>query len=301
MPTKNIHEVIGSRLKAVDHDLDRLETLTAEAQRRGLNTDRLYEMSTAPADYAAQLRLIQRIEDPRNADDWRECAEGKALERLRSEQATELALTPHGQERTMLYTTLAKILKNNPCGRERKTRVELYGWLKLLNYLGKSAVDDEPLSIQTILESNGLDNALWALRCVDGHERAELRLLACDYAEHVLPLYESAHPGDKSLRECIQAARRYAMDQATLSELYAARSAIRYTNVGEARPEVMSAVTYAVHDVTLPATAYTAYATAYAARVAIGDSAGRTARDAEEAWQRERLCQMLAETGEDVE
>ena len=43
-------------------------------------------------------------------------------------------------------------------------------WAKLLAYLGKTAADDEPLPLVTILEINGLDNALWALRAVTGEE-----------------------------------------------------------------------------------------------------------------------------------
>jgi len=45
------------------------------------------------------------------------------------------------------------------------------GWTKLLAHLGKTQRDDEPLSIKTILESNGLDDALECLRAVKGHDR----------------------------------------------------------------------------------------------------------------------------------
>jgi len=53
------------------------------------------------------------------------------------------------------YTTLNEIRELSPC---RK------GWEKLLAHLGKAKADDEPLHILTILESNGLDDALWCLR-----------------------------------------------------------------------------------------------------------------------------------------
>ena len=43
------------------------------------------------------------------------------------------------------------------------------GWMeKLLSNLGKTAADDEPLSLITILDSNGLDDAPWCLRAVTG-------------------------------------------------------------------------------------------------------------------------------------
>ena len=52
-------------------------------------------------------------------------------------------------------TTLAEIRAEGPC-RE--------GWEKLLAHLGKTKADDAPLSLLTVLNSNGLDDALWCLR-----------------------------------------------------------------------------------------------------------------------------------------
>ena len=52
-------------------------------------------------------------------------------------------------------TTLAEIRAHSPCQN---------GWAKLLAHLGKSKADDEPLELLAILESNGLDDALWCLR-----------------------------------------------------------------------------------------------------------------------------------------
>jgi len=69
-----------------------------------------------------------------------------------------------------MRTTLKKIRAHGPCKD---------GWEQLLKHLGKTKADDEPLSILTILDSNGLDDALWCLRAVDGHER-EMRLFAVD-------------------------------------------------------------------------------------------------------------------------
>jgi hypothetical protein len=58
-----------------------------------------------------------------------------------------------------MKTTLNKIKHQSPCQD---------GWVKLLKHLGKTEADDEPLSLITILDSNGLDDALWCLRAVDG-------------------------------------------------------------------------------------------------------------------------------------
>ena len=65
-----------------------------------------------------------------------------------------------------MKTTLNQIRAHRPCTR---------GWRKLLAHLGKTQADDEPLSIATILDSNGLEDALWCLRTVKGYDR-EIRL-----------------------------------------------------------------------------------------------------------------------------
>lgn len=114
-----------------------------------------------------------------------------------------------------MYTTLNEIKEHSPCAD---------GWAKLLAHLSKTSADDEPLALLTILDSNGFEDALWALRAVGGHER-ETRLLACDYAEHVLHLYEKKYPLDTRPRDCISVARRYANGDATAGERDTARAA----------------------------------------------------------------------------
>jgi hypothetical protein len=74
-----------------------------------------------------------------------------------------------------MKTTLNKIRAYLPC---------TSGWTKLLSNLGKTKADDETLLITTILDSNGLDDALWCLRAVDGYQR-EMRLYAVDCARSV--------------------------------------------------------------------------------------------------------------------
>ena len=80
---------------------------------------------------------------------------------------------------------------------------------------------DTPITLLQILNINGLDDALWALRaCPDSDTFA--RLLACDYAEHVLPIFETRYPDDYRPREAIAVSRRYARGEATDAELSAA-------------------------------------------------------------------------------
>jgi len=57
-----------------------------------------------------------------------------------------------------MKTTLNDIKSYGPCSQ---------GWRKLLRNLGKTCSDNEPLKITTILDSNGLDDAMWCLRAVD--------------------------------------------------------------------------------------------------------------------------------------
>lgn len=69
-----------------------------------------------------------------------------------------------------LYTTLNRLSVCDPNGLTRVDGQPLSGWRKLLNDLGKTQEDDEPLSLRVILQSNGLDDALWCLQAVDERE-----------------------------------------------------------------------------------------------------------------------------------
>ncbi len=106
-----------------------------------------------------------------------------------------------------MKTTLNKIRAHSPCRG---------GWEKLLRNLGKTHADDDPLAITTILDSNGLDDALWCLRAVDGHQR-EMRLFAVDCARAVKHLMD-----DPRSVEALDVAERHADGQATDEELAAA-------------------------------------------------------------------------------
>jgi len=112
----------------------------------------------------------------------------------------------------MWMTTLNKIRSHSPCKD---------GWEKLLKHLGKTKSDDEPLSIIEILDSNGLDDALWCLQAVDGHD-PEIRLLAVWYARQVQLLMN-----DPRSIEALYVAERYANGLATYRELAAAGDAAR--------------------------------------------------------------------------
>lgn len=109
-----------------------------------------------------------------------------------------------------MNTTLNELRKHHPCS---------YGWGKLLAYLGKTEADDEPLSLMTILKSNGLEDTLWALRSVKGHE-PELRLFAVWCARQVQHLMD-----DPRSVEAVGVSERFARGLVTEEVLADARKA----------------------------------------------------------------------------
>ena len=109
-----------------------------------------------------------------------------------------------------MNTTLNKIRSKSPCAD---------GWAKLLKHLGKPQADDEPLSLITILDSNGLNDAIWCLKAVDGCDR-EIRLYAVWCARQVQHLMT-----DKRSIDAIDVAERFANGLATENKLAAARDA----------------------------------------------------------------------------
>jgi MoxR-like ATPase len=69
------------------------------------------------------------------------------------------------------------------------------------------------------------EDRLWAVLRNEFFTDAELRELACDYAESVIGYYEREFPGDDRPRNAIRVARRFARGDATRDELSAALSA----------------------------------------------------------------------------
>jgi hypothetical protein len=109
-------------------------------------------------------------------------------------------------------TTLNSIHKHRPCER---------GWATLLEYLGKTLPDDETLSLATILDSNGLADAVWCLRTVPGTSR-DARLFAVRCARMVKHKMGAPH-----VFNLLDVAERYAHGTATATELDIARDAAK--------------------------------------------------------------------------
>ena len=172
-----------------------------------------------------------------------------------------------------MKTTLNKIRKYEPC---------TSGWQKLLTYLGKTKADDEPLLITTILDSNGLDDALWCLRAVEGRDR-EIRLYAVWCARQVQHLLK-----DPRSLDALDVAERYANGEATRDELSAAWAAARVAAWTAARVAARAAADAV--DATRAAARAAAADAVDAARDAAWYAAGDEMRQRQEAELR-RICE----------
>ena len=161
-----------------------------------------------------------------------------------------------------IFTTLNEIREYSPCSA---------GWSKLLKSLDKTHADDAPLALESILDSNGLADALWALRVVKGHEK-DLRLFACRCAGLALPIYEKQYPDDDRPRKAIEAAEAFALGQIDKAEL--AKAAADAADAANAAARAADAAA---------AAAYTAYAAAYFADAAAAHADAAAAAYAAEA------------------
>lgn len=114
-----------------------------------------------------------------------------------------------------MKTTLNKIREHSPCKS---------GWEKLLNTLGKTKADDEELELLTILDSNGIQDAIWCFRAVDGC-KAEIsalsRFCAMQNIEKIKPytseetydvIIEWLKSGDEDIRSAAESAARSAQE-----------------------------------------------------------------------------------------
>ena len=75
---------------------------------------------------------------------------------------------------------------------------------KFLREALKDVKDDEPINLLTILETNGFDDALWALCATAENCDKVARLMAADFAEQVLPIWQAYAPKDNRLELAIK-------------------------------------------------------------------------------------------------
>ena len=176
-----------------------------------------------------------------------------------------------------MKTTLNQIRKHSPCGIKPNNDGSLSGLLKLMKYLGKDETDDEPVSITQIIDSNGLDDAIWCLRAVEGRDK-EIRLFAVFCARKVQHLMINP----KSIR-AINIAEKFANGNASAEELEVARCAAA---------AVDDAVVVAAAAVAAASVAVVVAAVAAASAYAAASYAKATFRDEQEKELR-RVCDAL--------
>ena len=122
---------------------------------------------------------------------------------------------------------------------------------------------------------------------IDDLTEQEQRLIAADFAEHVLPLFEAKYPDDDRPRKAIDAARAFVRGEITKEQLDAARAASWAASRAAARD--------AARDAAWAASRAAAWA---AARAAARAAAWDAAWDAERAWQQQRIDEVVAARGE---
>jgi hypothetical protein len=102
----------------------------------------------------------------------------------------------------LLTTSLYRLRKYGACSAR---------YAHLRNKLGSEYWDKTPINLLTILTHNGVEDALWALCAVEQDCEQIARLMAADFAESVLHLYEARHPNDNRPRLAIAATRAFAV------------------------------------------------------------------------------------------
>jgi hypothetical protein len=138
----------------------------------------------------------------------------------------------------------------------------------LLAALGDTKSDhDKPINLLTVLEINGFDNCLWALRATTQDCDVIARLMAADFVEAVLPIFEKQWPSDDRPRKQIIAERAFAR-----GEIGAVAGDPAWAVAGDPAWAVAGDAAWVAWVAARDA--------AWVAWVAAGDAAGAAARDA---------------------
>lgn len=112
------------------------------------------------------------------------------------------------------------------------------------------------------------------------------QLLACDFAQHVLPVFEAARPGDNLPRAAIEAKRSWLRDEISWDELTQAAYLASKSVAGAFDPAVRAAAQATVHlAVDLSLTCI----------YSVGQWAVYAAGEDESKWQEERLHELMEE------
>lgn len=157
--------------------------------------------------------------------------------------------------------TVDQVLEWKPCdGYDRVRLEELFAGREVV-----SALDILNMPISA-------DDKLWAALRIDLIEENSLHLLACDFAEVVLPLWEEKYPDDDRPRAVIEAKRAWVASEISDRELDAAWAAALDAVMG-ARDAARDAAWIAARDAAgIPAWIVAEDAAGIAAWVAVRDA-----------------------------
>jgi len=145
------------------------------------------------------------------------------------------------------------------------------------------------------------------MSATDDLTEQEQRLIAADFAEHVLPLFEAEYPDDDRPRKAIDAARSYARGEITKEQLDAAGAAAGAAAWDDAWAAARAAAWAAARAAAWADARADARAAAWADAGAAAWAAARAAawadaraaawadaRDDERVWQQQRIDEVVA-------
>jgi len=168
--------------------------------------------------------------------------------------------------------TIEQIMSWKPCP----------GWPreKIIEAIGGESIDVlDFCELQTV----NAEDKLWLLLRPEIIPEKELRLLACDFADSVLDIFEKNYPNDNRPRCAIEISRKYAIRETIIEKLIAARDAARAAAWAAASDAAWDAAWAAVGAAASDAASDAAWAAASdAAWAAASDAAWAAASDA--AW-----------------
>ena len=166
----------------------------------------------------------------------------------------------------MIYTTLNKLKLHTPCSTSKET---------LLKHLGKTVGDDDPLSMELILDVLGIQDAIWCTRAFPEHHKTWALFIITGVKD------SSQLMTDPRSIEALTIAEQFLNGEATKNQLEAAVddaadaafavNAAAYANYA-AYYAVYYAAAYANYAVNAANAAYIAYAAnaAYIAYATVG-------------------------------
>ncbi len=160
----------------------------------------------------------------------------------------------------------------------------------LVSWLGPVLYELEYSGCMVLSDDKVVVRRARLLRHIPSWNSETQRLFAADCAEHVLPIFERAHPSDDRPRLSIKAARDFANGKIDSEQMRAAWDAAW----DAARDAARAAAGDAAGDAAWAAGGDAAWDAAWdAARAAAGDAGGAAAGDAEKKWQAGKLLSYL--------